>query len=152
MHAHTRVQMGTCCLFCVLQVLTGLPTKTRITGVYGSSHKEVTPSLAVNHPIPEGRHPRRWASPGLEGGPGAQGTSPTHLGAPPFTYSSEPDLEKTTAFRLSSVPVSQGPITSNPGTGNQTPKSHFIDIIYPKIYPASKPPRNLEIYQEIGQL
>ena len=113
---------------------------------------EVTPSLAVNHPIPEGRHPRRWAGPGLEGGPGAQGTSPAHLGVPPLTHSSEPDLEKTTAFRLSSVPVSQGPITSSPGTANQAPESHFIDFIYPKIYPASKPPRNLEIYQEIGQL
>lgn len=112
----------------------------------------ITPFLVVNHPIPEGRHPRRWAGPGLEGGPGAQGTSPAHLGVPPLTHSSEPDLEKTTAFRLSSVPVSQGPITSSPGTANQAPESHFIDFIYPKIYPASKPPRNLEIYQEIGQL
>ena len=151
MHAHTRIQMGTCCMSRVLHVLTGLPTKTRITGVYGSLNMEVIPSLAVNHPVPEGRHPRRWASPGLEGGPGAQGTSPTHLGTPPLTHSSGLDLE-TTTFRLSSVPVSQGPVTSSPGTRNQAPKTHFIDFIYPKIYPVSKPPRNLEIYQEIGQL
>lgn len=142
----------------VLHTLTWLPTKTTTTGVYSFSAHGSRPLSAqstiqsLEAGIPGGRRAR----PGPKGEPGAQETSPTHLGTSPLAHSSEPTLKKTTAFRLSSVPLSQGPITSRPGTENQAPKSHFTDFIYPKKYPelihASKPPENLKTDQETGQL
>lgn len=73
------------------------------------------------------------ASPGPKGELGAQGTRPTHPHSGPLPLSSEPSFSSPSGnYRPTSVPLSQGPITSSSGTENQAPKSPFIDFIYPK--------------------
>lgn len=136
--------------------------KTTTTGKYSSSahsqHLHPLPPKSTNYLFPGGRRGKGWAQ-GRTPSMSREPAPPTQAHLPLLT-AQNPVLtfKKITAFRLTSVPLSQEPITENQVLAlktkhpNHTLQTLFTLKKYPEFTHTFKPQENLRIYQEIGQL